>query len=130
MNQSEFWSTVEKIRALDGRYTPEAYGFVMDALEYAIQQVGERRHISAAELMDGLCAFARHSYGIMSFTVLETWGIRRSEDVGSIVFQLVGEGILSRREEDSVDDFKDVVDLHAALELGYFEGEDSTPGAS
>lgn len=130
MSQGQFWSSVARIREADPRYATEAYGFVMDALEYAIQRMGERRHISAGELLDGLCAFARDHYGVMSFTMLEKWGMSTDVDVGNVVFQLVDEGILSRLDEDSIEDFRGAVDLHAALEAGYFEGEDATPEAN
>ena len=49
-----FCDAVERIRKRDKRYAPEAYAFVMDALDYAIRLIGKRRHVSAAELLSSV----------------------------------------------------------------------------
>lgn len=117
-----FWDAVQEIRRSDdGRYAPEAYGFVMDSLEYTIHQVGERRHVSAAELLEHMCEHAKGRFGMLSYSVLERWGLRTTDDVGEAVFQLVEAQVLSRRENDSREDFHAVFDLRRRLEEGYFE---------
>ena len=75
MNASEFWIVVERIRASDSRYTRDAYAFVMDGLDCTVRALGERRHVSAGELLEGLFRFARGRYGMMSYDVLRAWGI-------------------------------------------------------
>jgi uncharacterized repeat protein (TIGR04138 family) len=119
--RSEFWLAVERIRAVDARYAPEAYAFVMESLDYTVQSLAERRHVSAAELVDGLLRAAGERYGMLAFTVLQKWGIAGGPDVGEIVFQLIEAGILSRREEDSRDEFDVIGDFRADLEDRYFE---------
>ena len=121
MGRSEFWSTVERIRASDGRYARDAYAFVMDGLDSTVRSLPERRHVSAQELMDGLCRFARERFGMLAFTVLTRWGLASASDVGEIVFQLVEAGILSRREEDSRADFDLDIDFKQTLEDSYFD---------
>jgi uncharacterized repeat protein (TIGR04138 family) len=117
-----FWDAVQEIRrSNDERYAPEAYGFVMDALEFTIHRVGERRHVSAAELLENLCDHAMERFGVLAYSVLENWGLRTTDDVGETVFQLVEAQVLSRREKDSRDDFHDAFDLRRRLEEGYFE---------
>jgi uncharacterized repeat protein (TIGR04138 family) len=116
-----FWAVVEKIRAADGRYTGDAYAFVMDALEHTVSALDERRHVSGGELLDGLCRFARARYGMMSYDVLCAWGIRSGSDVGEIVFQLVDAGVLARREHDARADFDTGLDLKHVLEDAYFD---------
>ena len=120
MGTTEFWTAVERIRAADGRYAREAYAFVMDGLDRTVRALDERRHISALELVRGLCAFARDRFGLMAYDVLVNWGIHSSSDVGEVVFQLVDAGILSRREDDARADFDEAVDLRQALEENYF----------
>jgi uncharacterized repeat protein (TIGR04138 family) len=127
MGPAEFWLVVDRIRARDGRYAREAYAFVMDGLDHTVRSLGERRHVTAAELFDGLLRFARDRFGMLAFTVLERWGITASADVGEIVFQLVEAGVLSRREEDRREDFDHLVDLKEALEDTYFD-EDAPAG--
>jgi uncharacterized repeat protein (TIGR04138 family) len=120
---SEFWSLVERIRAEDGRYRPEAYAFVMEALDATVRSAGERRHVSAGELLTGACEHARHVYGLLALTVLRSWGIETGSDVGEIVFQLIDAGVLSKRDEDTRAEFDQGIDLQAILEENYFGTE-------
>ncbi|HEX5131154.1 MAG TPA: Minf_1886 family protein [Candidatus Krumholzibacteria bacterium] len=117
----DFWEAVQRIRAGDPRYAPDAYAFVMESLDYTVRALDERRHISGAELVDGLCRAARERFGMLAYTVLERWGLRSGSDIGEIVFQLVAVGVLSRREEDAREDFDRLPDLKTALEDRYFE---------
>lgn len=120
MSTSEFWTTVERIRAVDGRYARDAYAFVMDGLDHTVRALDERRHVSGPELLDGLCRFARARFGMLAFEVLHNWGITTGSDIGEVVFQLVDAGILSRRDEDTREDFDTPLDLKVALEDSYF----------
>jgi uncharacterized repeat protein (TIGR04138 family) len=47
--------------------------------------------------------------------VFQEWGVRRGEDVGAIVFELVEAGQLSARPEDTIEDFREWPDLTRAL---------------
>ena len=123
---AEFWSAVERIRASDGRFASDAYAFVMDSLEVTMRRIGARRHVSAEELVSGLCANARQRFGLFAYTVLAKWGMRTSDDVGEIVFQLIDAGILSRQESDRRDDFDGVADFHDALEASSLEGGETS----
>ncbi len=116
-----FWSAVERIRERDKRYSPEAYAFVMDGLDFAIQQIGKRRHVSAAELLSFMCKFAKSRYGVMAYTVLSRWGLRGTEDIGSVVYRLIDQQILAEQQGDSPADFSGVFDLRRRLEDQYFE---------
>ncbi|MBA7699268.1 hypothetical protein ES703_107959 [subsurface metagenome] len=40
--------------------------------------------------------------------VFNHWGIKKTVDLGDIVFNMVNAKLLSKTEEDSLDDFKDV----------------------
>lgn len=116
-----FFDAVERIRRRDKRYAPEAYALVMDSLAVAMRRIGERRHLSAAELLDHLCDFARDRYGVLAYTILETWGLRTTGDVGAVVYALIDEGELSAQEGDSPADFAGVFDLRERLETRYFD---------
>ena len=59
-----------------------------------------------------MCANARQRFGLFAYTVLSKWGMRSSDDVGEIVFQLIDAGILSRQESDRRSDFDGVADFH------------------
>jgi len=120
MDSTQFWKAVDEILERDPSYHREAYPFVMESLEYTLNSLGVRRHVSARELLDGLCSYARERYGLMASTVLSSWGIETTEDVGRIVFNLVEAGVLSKRDEDREEDFKNVYDLKKVLEENYF----------
>lgn len=104
----------ERIQALsdrDGRYRAEAYSFVLAALSYTIGRAGEVRHVSGQELLEGLKELSMESYGPMAKEVLNHWGIRSSIDVGRVVFDLVNEGLLSKTDSDSIEDFENGFDF-------------------
>lgn len=119
--QVDFWEVVEKIRERDKRFAPEAYALVMEALEFAIQRIGERRHVNAAELLVHFCDYAKESYGVMAYSILEKWGVRTTGDVGSIVYRLIDERVLAEQEGDSPADFSGVFELRTRLEDNYFQ---------
>lgn len=123
-----FWDAVFEIRLFDQSYAEEAYAFVMEGLEHTILAIGEQRHVSAAELVAGLCACAKVRFGLLAWTVLERWGVRTTSDIGVIVYQLIEAGVLSQNEEDSREDFDDVADLRVVLEDQYFDAGGSAFG--
>ena len=41
----------------------------------------------------------------MSHQLLLHWGIRKTDDVGNIVFNIIGTGLFGQSEEDTVEDF-------------------------
>lgn len=51
----------------------------------------------------------------MVVTVLSYWGVRCCEDIGHMVFNLIGAGIFGKTEEDSIEDFRSVYDFHEAF---------------
>jgi uncharacterized repeat protein (TIGR04138 family) len=134
---SPFWQVVDRIREVEPRYRREAYGFVMLALGFTVQDLPEarradpaRRHLSGRELLLGLAALARREFGLMAPTVFEEWGVRANEDVGTIVFLLVEHGQLSARPEDRRDDFVGAPDLMTALSEGVDLGVPTERSAS
>ena len=123
-----FFDAVKRIRSRDRRYEPEAYALVMDSVAYAIQTIGERRHISSAELLVHLCDFVKDRYGILAYSMLKKWRVRSTEDIGAIVYGLIDEGELTEQDGDSLAGFSGVFDLRERLELGYFDQEVGDPG--
>jgi len=106
--------------AADDRYHRDAYAFLKEALEYTQRTlkrpVGEKtRHITGQELLEGIREYALKEYGPMALTVLSEWGIRRSEDFGEVVFNMVEHGILSKTDTDSREDFRHGYDFEQAF---------------
>jgi uncharacterized repeat protein (TIGR04138 family) len=100
-----------RILKKDPRYAIEAYRFIYEALDHTIRKFGERRHVSGRELIDGIRDLSLELFGPLGKTVFLTWGIRRTEDFGEIVFNLVDAGLMSKNESDTREDFKDGFDF-------------------
>ncbi|MEX2000071.1 MAG: Minf_1886 family protein [Gemmatimonadales bacterium] len=99
---------VEMIRSRDGRYHPQAYLFVLTALEYCQRQRTERGHISGADLARGCRDFALEQFGLTAQAVLDHWGIQQTADFGRMVFTLVELGLLAAQPHDRLEDFDGV----------------------
>lgn len=110
---------VDRLLELEPRYQPGAYQFVREALDFRVSQLAERRHISGQELLDGVRQYAFDRFGPMARTVLNHWGIEAGEDVGRIVFLLIEVGVLSKTDEDTLDDFSGVVRFDDEFERTY-----------
>jgi len=110
----------KKIRELfekDSRYKPDAYEFVMHALWHTQGRLKRKGHVTARELLDGIRDFGISQYGPMAVTVLEHWGIKKTDDFGEIVFNMVENGLMRKTDEDSRDDFKEIYDFKKAFDL-------------
>ncbi len=106
---------LQTILARDPRYTAEAYAFVRVGLDYTVRRLDKPRHVSGHELLDGIREFALAEFGPMTKTVLNGWGIVRTEDVGEIVFNMVETGLLGKTEKDSRADFAAGYDFDEAF---------------
>lgn len=109
-----FQEALEKILAQDNRYHAEAYAFLRDALDSTIKRRKKSRkesaatHVSAVELLDGFRLHALQEFGPMAVTVLSYWGVRQTEDVGHMVFNLVNAGVFGKTDEDTLENFRNV----------------------
>ncbi len=114
----------------DPRYAYEAYEFVFEALGHAQKLLGRsatpeggepspQHHVTGPELLDGIRDLALREFGLMARTVFRMWGIERTDDFGEIVFRLVESNLMSKTDEDTLDDFRNVFDLDEALVKNY-----------
>jgi uncharacterized repeat protein (TIGR04138 family) len=115
----DFEAIVDSIRQKDPRYLPESYQFVREALDYKMSRLEERRHISGQELLDGVRLLALDRFGPMARSVLNHWGISQGEDVGQIVFHLVDAGVMSKTEEDTLENFRGVIRFDETFDAEY-----------
>ena len=121
----EFEQKLLGLRRREHRYNLQAYLFVFEALESTLQKLGKEttqgpeRHITGQELLAGAREFAKQQFGPLSRYVLNRWGIQATEDIGEIVFLLVGEGLLKKRDCDTKQDFARGFDFREAFERDY-----------
>lgn len=116
---------LEAIRAAasaDSRYSEYAFQFVLSAVETTLGRLGERRHISGEELLEGVRDIATRQFGPMAKEVLNHWGVYTTLDVGHLVFTLIGAGLLEADSNDSLEDFEDVYDFKTVFEDDYYGG--------
>ena len=110
MRKITFEEAVTQILKEDSRYAPEAYHFIRESLDFTTRSLkkpteGPGRHVSAAELLEGIRQYALKEYGPLAMTVLQAWGIRQCADFGQIVFNLVNKKFLGKTDDDSAHDF-------------------------
>ena len=116
---------LRRIALDDGRFAPEAYRFLLEGLEQAIQLAGRghlegsERHVTGREVLNGLVAHAKQCFGPLAAQVWRSWGIREPLDWGRVVFTLVEAGMLSRQETDSIEDFRSELDFEHEFVAGY-----------
>jgi len=120
MQKIGFAEALDSIVVSDPRYQREAYVFLRDALDFTTKQQKKIkgatvRHVAGPELLDGVRQYALKEFGPMVITVFDNWGIHCSEDIGHMVFNLIGAGIFGKTEEDSIEDFKNVYDFQEAF---------------
>lgn len=116
---------IRKLWKEDGRYALEAFQFLFDSLDQAVQlagldkEEGAARHVSGQELLAGMRAHALELFGPMAAQVWRSWGVKETLDWGNIVFLLVEAKLLNRQETDTIDDFRDGFDLEETFVDGY-----------
>ncbi len=116
MNDLQFSTDVlTRLRADGYRYDERAYLFVLAAIEFLQSRLEARRHVTGAELAWACRDFAVRQFGLLAPEVLAFWGIRKTEDYGSIVFILVRAGLLSTQPTDREEDFTAVYDFSEAF---------------
>jgi uncharacterized repeat protein (TIGR04138 family) len=132
MHESEFLKAVKRIHKEDPRYAPDAYVFIREALDYTVKMLdkpadGPGRHVTGHELLDGVRTFALQEFGPMALTLLARWGVKSTEDIGEMVFHLVGTGLLGKTDGDSKEDFAGGYDFHQAFAAPFLPAAAAPP---
>lgn len=132
MHGINFDEELDKIVAKDSRYTRDAYLFVREALDHTQKMIGKPkddlpRHVSGQQLLEGAREFALQQYGPMTLSVLKEFGIKRCEDIGEIVFNMVENSLLAKTEQDSREDFKAAYDFEEAFRKPFLPSRAVTP---
>src|SRR6185436_11154679 len=120
MHTANFDEALDLILQQDRRYHRDAYLFVREALDHTQKIVGRAvregarqaiRHVTGQELLDGIRTYALEQFGPMTLTVFNEWGVRRCEDFGEIVFNMVENNLLTKPKQDSRESFKSRYDF-------------------
>ncbi|MDR0335951.1 MAG: hypothetical protein LBI18_02565 [Planctomycetaceae bacterium] len=133
----------------DRRYKAEAYAFVYEALTYAqdvlelskkklhepiagenlpkvkdqeqnkITETDFGNHVTGQELCQAAREYAIIQYGFLAKTVLKSIGIRKTDDIGEIVYNLISIGQMRKTPQDNREDFTNVFDFETAFAETY-----------
>jgi len=113
---------MQQVIAEDGRYPPEAFAFLHDGLNRAVQEVyreqsgGEgQHHVSGQQLCCSLRDLAVERWGMLAKAVLNKWNIRETVDFGNMVYLMIENNYMRKTDEDRLDDFRDVYDFDKAF---------------
>jgi uncharacterized repeat protein (TIGR04138 family) len=115
----ELIHVIEQLADRHGRFRPEAYFFLLRALEYTRRRLQRPGHVSGRELAEGARDLALEEFGPMALEVVNHWGLSGTIDLGQIVYDLIEADLLRKTDEDSLEDFAGVYDFHEAFEQGY-----------
>ncbi len=102
-------------------YPASALNFVREGLSYTVRKLNkdseENKHITGRELCFGLRDYAVEKWGLLARTVLNQWNIYSTMDFGKIVYLLIEGGWMTKNNNDSIDDFKEVFDFEVEFRV-------------
>ena len=119
--------SIEELARSDRRFPPAAYMLVFEGLERALTRLSHRRHVAPPELLDGIRLAALEEWGFLARTVLESWNIRTTADMGDVVFNLIERGLLVAGDEDQRAQFVGVFEFEEAFDERFLEALDEQP---
>ena len=103
MDEIDFSSDAfDDITAKDRRFDGRAYALLMDCIRYLGK---EGAHMDGAAILEEFRDRALDQYGPMAFTVLTEWGVKCTEDVGEMMFNLAEGRRVAKDESDTPESF-------------------------
>lgn len=125
---------LRKLLEEDPRFALGAYAFVQEALQFAQRELrlGEvqptdgadelqdaapppEAHLTGQQLCEAARQLALSQYGMLARFVLRNWGIRSTNDIGEIVYNLIRIGMFKKSKSDRREDFDGVFDFDEAF---------------
>lgn len=113
--ESDFDRKVSLLLAREPRFPADAYYFISEAVAFTVARLEKHRHVSAAELLDGIRLFAEEKFGAVARSVLSNWGMHKEDDAGKVVYLLISVGLLRASEDDSPEEFQTGKNLFQAV---------------
>ncbi len=135
MHEVDFEEAVGRVRAKDPRYHRDAYQFVREALDHTQKSIvrenkGKIRHVTGQELLGGIREYALVQFGPMALMLFGEWGVRKCEDFGEIVFNMVEIGLLAKTDNDSRADFAGGYNFEEAFRKPFLPSAKTPPRES
>ena len=97
------------------RLRVEAYRFVSRAVSKALSDSLDRgvEHVSGRDVALAFRGLALAEFGKGALPALNGWGLFTTDDIGTVVYQLIEAGLLGARPEDKPQDFHAIYDFAA-----------------
>lgn len=73
------------------------------------------RHLTGQQLCEAARHYAIQQYGYLARTVLANWGVKRTDDFGELVFNMIEIGQMRKTRKDKREDFHHVYDFSEAF---------------
>ena len=118
-SDEDYEATLDRVLERDTRYAREAYFFVQAALDFfqrTHHRGREKEHLTGPQLLKGVREMAIREYGPMARSVLNFWGLKRGEDVGEVVYNLIEVGLMAKTDEDRKEDFGGVMAFDQSMD--------------
>lgn len=115
MRNESFEKAVETIIQRDPAYPTSAYSLIAIALEYTMRRCSVAGHVSGRQLSEGLRDYMLEEFGPFAQDVLYDCRIRKTSDIGRIVYNLIDVGAFGKTEHDTIEDFDNLYDFEATF---------------
>lgn len=79
----------------------------------------QERHLTGQQLCEAARIYALRQYGYLARTVLGTWGVTKTDDIGEMVYNMIAVGQMRKTRKDRREDFNDVYDFEEAFSREY-----------
>ena len=99
------------------KINPWMVELILVALNRAKPNIQNSKHISGSDLCWAIKDLCLESFGGMAKAVLNSYGFTSTHDIGKAVFSLIDHKILSRSENDTIEDFNNVYDFDEAFDI-------------
>ena len=92
------------IIAKDDRYNPRAYALLMNVIR-VLGGDNCDRHMTGEDILDEFREMTLDQFGPLSYRVLVEWGVKSTEDVGEMIFNLAESHRIGKDEGDTAESF-------------------------
>jgi uncharacterized repeat protein (TIGR04138 family) len=96
-----------------GSSSPKGHGSSKAKSRRTPEVVG---HVTGQEFCESARRLALRQFGFLAGTILESWGIRTTSNMGDVVYNLIASGHLEKTSQDLRSDFDDVYDFKTAFQ--------------
>ena len=115
-------SAEQKFRRLlekHNEYDPEAYNFIYEVLDYTKNEKAKEGtiHVTAHELLKGFLFYTIEQFGCLAQTVLNEWGVKTTNDIGEIVYNLIEYDLMGKQPSDRKEEFNNFYNLKEVFNL-------------